>query len=611
MVFADLGGFSAIPLTPLRVLRALLRQMPGVGDKVPANLDDAARLWQSVTEQNPPAVLLDNAANESQIRPVLSLNPRSAVIVTSRRTLAGLEGARRVSLGPLSEYDSVLLLQSLIPSSQRDDGDLAQLAQLVDNVPLALRIAGNRIASRPGWKASDFAQRLRSAEDRLRLLVAGDLAVEAAFCLSYDDLDTGTAAVFRSISVIDGATFDARIVAATIEGDALETEIRLDELVDLGLLEARGGNRYRLHDLLRLFASDRLRSEVGPKGLAVRRDRLRSWLLGMLERAGAWFEPERAAEAGLRRLEHFADRATAGAWIRLEVDHWWPAMRSAAALGHHDVVVHTGDALHWFSDLWLDWGHWHELFSLAVASAEALDDLRLQATHLGYLAWAEMVEIGDFEAARLTAERALAAAEAAADDPQRGWANFYLAWALGSLGLLEKSEAATRASIDAFHRAGDRDGLAQAVLHQVDLGHRRGDFEGSRRQVVKFLAELQATPRRADDLVRTITEYSAYQFLTNSHLGLGQAQEAIESATAGLALAEELGSAGRIVAILKKRVLAQLAAGNEESAENDITRALAGMDRRSKDAYLRSQRTQLEELRKRLRPDADSGSTSA
>jgi len=60
--------------------------MPGVGDKVPANLDDAARLWQSVTEQNPPAVLLDNAANESQIRPVLSLNPRSAVIVTSRRT---------------------------------------------------------------------------------------------------------------------------------------------------------------------------------------------------------------------------------------------------------------------------------------------------------------------------------------------------------------------------------------------------------------------------------------------------------------------------------------------------------------------------------------------
>ncbi|MET0955781.1 MAG: helix-turn-helix domain-containing protein [Cryobacterium sp.] len=597
MLYVDLDGFSTSPLTPLQVLRALLRQIPGLAAKLPTSLDAAARLWQSATADSPPAVLLDNAANESQIRPVLSLDRRAVVVITSRRSLAGLEGVRRLTLGPLSADDSILLLSRLIPASQREAGDLRELAALSDHVPLALRIVGNRIASHPEWKAADFVVRMRSAENRLRLLVAGDLAVEAAFALSYDDLDAQNAALFRSIAAIDGATFDARIAAATAGADVLDTEARLDELTDLGLVEARGGNRYRLHDLIRLFALAALRAEEGSDGVADRRDRLRSWLLGSLERAGAWFEPDRAAADQNRTGTSFPDADTAQAWIRLEVVHWWPALRSAAALGEHAVVVDVTDALHWFSDLWVEWGHWHEFFSLAVASARALADPQLLATHLGYLAWAEIVEMGDPGAAVLTAGHALAAAEAAADDSQRGWAQYYLAWAQMVLREFDASAAAGRASVAAFNRAGNRDGAAQAMVMIGKVHGDRGDHELSIRDFEAVLRQVELTTGRDDDPVLKITATSAHRFITMNLLALGRPADAVASATAALALAEEIKSAAFIASALRMRVLAHIASGDACAAERDIDRALAGIASSTKDAYINEQRAHLEELR--------------
>ena len=139
---------------------------------------------------------------------------------------------------------------------------------------------------------------MRTSEDRLRLLVAGDLAVETAISLSYDELDPRTAALFRWISLIDGRTFGAHLAAAAARSaDLAEVESRLDDLTDLGMLEARGGDRYRLHDLMRLFGRSKLRMTVGPDEIARRRDHVRSWLLGSLERAGAWYEPMREPTA--------------------------------------------------------------------------------------------------------------------------------------------------------------------------------------------------------------------------------------------------------------------------------------------------------------------------
>jgi transcriptional regulator with XRE-family HTH domain len=600
MLYVDLDGFSGSPLTPLQVLRALLRQLPGLSEKLPTSLAAAARLWQSVTAENPPAVLLDNAANESQIRPVLTLDARSVVLVTSRRSLAGLEGVRRLTLGPLGEDDSVLLLSRLIPAAQREAGDLGELAALAGHIPLALRIIGNRIASHAEWQTADFVVRMRSAENRLRLLVAGDLAVEAAFALSYDDLDARNAALFRSIAVIDGATFDARIAAATMGADVLDTEARLDELTDLGLVEARGGNRYRLHDLIRLFALAALRTEEGPGAVPDRRDRLRTWLLGRLERAGAWFEPDRTADDHSSSGVSFPDADTAQAWIRLEVVHWWPALRSAAAVGDHAVVVDVADALHWFSELWVEWGHWHEFFSLAVASARTLADPRLEAMQLGYLAWAEIIEVGDPDAAALTAGRALVAADAADDDTQRGWALFYRGWAAMIRQHFDDAVEAAGAAVAAFNRAGNPDGASGAMVVIAMVHADRGEHEMSIRDFEAILQQVALVTGRENDLVRKITAGSAHRYITTSLLALGRSAEAVASATAALAIAEDINSAAAITSSLRMRVLAHIAAGDVTAAQEDINRALAGVGTSSRDAYINEQRVQLEELRATL-----------
>ena len=599
VLWVDLDGFSGRPLTPLQVLRRLLRQMPGIGDKVPTELTEAVHMWRSATAEHPPTVLLDNAANESQLRPVLSLDARGRVVVTSRRSLAGLESAHRVTIGPMSPESSVAFLRHVIPSAQRSSGDLRELAQLCDHIPLALRIAGNRIASNPARQTADFLQRLRLQSNRLRMLVAGDLAVESAFELSYNDLEPRTAALFRAVSIVDGATFDGRIAAAIAGTEILDTEDRLDELTDLGLMEARGGNRYRVHDLVRLFASTRLAREVGESGVMQLRATLRSWLLGTLERAGAWFEPGRTPDDVSARGASFPDNITAQAWIRLEEPHWWPAMRAAAAAGDHHLVVDVADSLHWFSELWADWGHWCDFFSLAITSARALNDPRLEAMHLGYLVWSMWVERGDNVEAAEVARRAIAAAELSGDAAQIGWSHFYLGVTLRRSGITEGGTAIVLASLSAFREAGDQDGAAQAMVLMGQFHDQVGDHSAAIhdiQQVIESSTQSESTTLR---LVHLITLLSAYQTLPKSFTALGRHSEAIDAATAGVAIAREVGAGSRTASALSTRAIAKIAAGDLEGAATDVDDALGELQTYGDDPFVLAGQTKkhLEALR--------------
>ncbi|MCK9794230.1 helix-turn-helix domain-containing protein [Isoptericola sp. 4D.3] len=581
VLFLDLDGLSPCPLTPIQVIGALLRQVPGAGDAVPRTLDDAVRRWRTVTAERSVTVLLDNADSERQIRPVLTVHGDSAVVVTSRRALAGLEGVRRITLGPLRPEESVELLAKIIPADQRDAGDLRELAELSSHVPLAMRIAGNRIASTPAVHAGDFSARIRSAENRIRMLVAGDLAVEAAFTLSYEDLEPPVATLFRSISVIDAGTFDARIAAATLASAVStgEVEDRLDELTDLGLLEARGGNRYHLHDLVRLFAGSRqvaADAVDAPEAAQAPRDRLRRWLLGSLERAGAWFEPDRTPAGAGPTGVAFADAAAADAWIRLEEHHWWPAMQAAAKAGEHALVADVADSMHWFSELWADWGHWSQLFALAVDSSRALADKRLEAMHLGYLVWATVVETGDrLEGLRL-ARLAVTAAEESEDHQQLGWANFYLSWMLNENGL-DGSLPVCRTALLQFGLAGDSEGTTSASSLLGDLARATGDHERALAEYRAAYDDVQAGAP-ISTLAKTLLVSTLHFRMSEALVALDRPVEAIEAADRAIAVAEEVRGLTLVRISLRARAIAHLATGNGRGARSDIERALEGLD---------------------------------
>jgi hypothetical protein len=347
-----------------------------------------------------------------------------------------------------------------VPPGQRTDRDIVELARLCSDLPLALRIAGNRIASQPSRTAADFVRRLRSDDQRLRALVAGDLSAEAAFRLSYDDLDPFTAHVFRNLCLSYGLMFDVQLVAVLMDADPLDVEESLDELVELGLVEFIGQRRYRLHDLLRLFSSHELRHE-DEKFADRAQARLRSWLLSTAAMAGSLFAPN-AAPGQAGRPDWLADRECADQWLRWNREQWWPAFQHAARVGHDREVIGVAEALHWYAPTWMAWNSWQAFYLVSVEAARRVRDSRLESIQLGYLAWAELVEQGDARTALDRSQEALLAAEEANDDLARGWANLYKGRALNSLGDDAGATTALNESALAFDRAGYDTGAAQA-----------------------------------------------------------------------------------------------------------------------------------------------------
>lgn len=602
-LFVDLRGFSSEPLTPLDVLRSLLRQVNRIGEGAPITLDDAVRRWQRETEASVYLVLLDNAAHESQVRPVMTLDPRSRVVVTSRRSLAGLEGVRRVSLGPLGEEDAVLMLTRLIPESQTAAGDLRELAGLCEHIPLALRIVGHRIASRPATSTGKFLARLRAAENRLRLLVAGDLAVEAAFALSYDELDSASAALFRSISVINGPTFDARLAAAIDGSRVADIEDRLDDLTDLGLVEARGGNRYRVHDLLRIFGTALHKRESGQRGVADANRRLQTWLLNSLERGGAWFEPERSPETPSVVGITFPGPMSAEAWIRLEEPHWWPAMQEASRNGDHSTVVDVADALHWFSELWTDWGHWQQFFTLGVMSARAIGDPRLESIYLGYLAWAQVHETHDRNMPRRTALLAIEAADRSGDAQQRGWAHSYAAWTHYLLGRDGDAAEHSRVAIGHFGSAEKLDSAARAMWILTTATNDGRSHELALRAFEDLLDQTDSDSREKYRLVANLTRLVAYEYMTQRYSAIELHDKAIAVATLGVELTAQFASPIRSAGAFRQRIVAYIAAGDAVAAEADISTALAGLETVPLDSAYSWHREKLLALREGLVSD--------
>jgi transcriptional regulator with XRE-family HTH domain/tetratricopeptide (TPR) repeat protein len=467
--FIEALGMRPRPVGSDEILARILRAL-GVRDaQIPSDPAERAARYRQILRERRILVIIDDAASEAQVRPLLPGAGDSHLLVTSRRLLAGLEGVARLHLDPLPTADATGLLKRILADTPSHE-DLQRLVDVLGGLPLALRIAGNRLASRPQWSVGDLATRLAAAERRLDQLSAGDLTVAAAFGLSYEQLRDPTRRIFRRAALSAGADFGAALAAATGACTETAAEDELDELVDLGLLETAPHGRYRFHDLVRLYAIQRLDAEESPDDVTAARMRMVSWLLDTLAAAGDWFEPD-------GRTDGFTSADHADAWIRIEADHWLPALSTAADAGHHQTVVRAAGALHWFSDRWTHWPRWADVFTAGHDSAAQLGDTSLQAEFLNHTAWTHTIPGRDPRPALTLAGQAIALARSVGDRTQEAWALNYTAVAQRLLGQPQAALAAARAAADAFEQAGDPDAVCQILQTSADIAADLGDYD--------------------------------------------------------------------------------------------------------------------------------------
>src|SRR5215471_18536320 len=267
-LYVNLRGTEAQALAPAEVLGRFLRALGVQGQCLPEDVDSRAGLYRSLLADRRVLVVLDNAADEAQVRPLLPAGAGNAVLVTSRARLAGLTLAEVIDLGVLPAGQAVELLGKIVGAGRvaAEPEAASQIASLCGYLPLALRIVGARLAAKPHWRVQRLADRLAAHHRRLDELTVGDLEVRASFALSYRGVGELEQRAFRLLGLLQVPDFAPWMLAALLDvsaGDAEEIAERLADaqLVDAVAEDAAGHLRYRCHDLLRLFAAERLAAE--------------------------------------------------------------------------------------------------------------------------------------------------------------------------------------------------------------------------------------------------------------------------------------------------------------------------------------------------------------
>ncbi|MFF5721319.1 ATP-binding protein [Streptomyces buecherae] len=552
-LFVNLRGMDAEPTDPREALATLLRALEVAEHAIPHDLAGRSGLLRSLLAPRRLLLVLDNAAHEAQVRPLLPSLGGSLTVITSRSGLTGLEGVHRIALPLLRREESVELLTRVVGPARvgREAQAARDLTDLCGHLPLAIRIVGQRLAGRPQERLAKLVTQLTREERRLDLLHAGDLRVRAAFGLSYEQLSPASQTLLRRSALASGPDVSPE-TAALLAGVSLpEAELGLDELADRGLLQADPvAERYRFHDLLRLFATELVASEDGPATERTARDRTARWMLARATAAGLHFDAQRPAPPDeTADYPHGApgagpgepttgdpDPATAPAtraearrWLEAEWAQWLAALRHAAEAGWHRAVVDAAEAMHWFSDLTQHWELWVEVFRHAANAARALGSGHEEATQLNYLAWAYNLCVYDHHAALAAAQAAYVAARASGDQLQTGWALGYQAGALRRLGRLDEAVAGLREAAACHQRNATPEGRIAELTTLNFLGEVLRE-QGHAQQALDIHlrgAEIcrAGVPGLCPDLL-ALYQAATAQHVGNDHAALGQWQRA-------------------------------------------------------------------------------------
>jgi tetratricopeptide (TPR) repeat protein/transcriptional regulator with XRE-family HTH domain len=542
-LYVNLHGYEpAQRLGPSQVLDRFLRALSGRAEVLPADLEEQAASFRGLLVGRRALLVLDNASSPEQVRPLIPATP-SCVLITSRDLLAGMvatEGAQLLPLDVLAPGEALELLgRSAGAKRVKAEPDAAaEVVRLCGYLPLAVRIAGARLATRPAMRVATLVERLADERSRLTELSAGDVGVRASFAFSYQALSPGPARMFRRLGLVPGPDFACGVAAALTGQSAQAAESDLEALVDTHLLDiAPAPGRYRLHDLLRLYAREQAQAEETAQDRQDARRRMIEWYLDTADAAEQLLIP------GRRRLPYeptgrwgkpaFDTLGQALAWFELERASLVAVINEAAACGLHSFVWQLSDALLSFFLLRSHWGDWQATHRAGLAAAQEAGERLAEA-------WM-MVSLGQ-------CCRILRQFDQAADLNRRGLKIF------GELGNADgQARALTNLGRDyvklrRFSEAVDCLRQSLVTLRETDYPHRRG-------VALHYLGEAYRELHRFEEAVDCYQRSLAIRRALGNRwdeggnlCDLGQAyrelqrfEEAADSLRESLAIAREVG----------------------------------------------------------------------
>jgi len=569
-LFIDLHGYDDAPVQPGQALDALLRALGVTAEQIPPSTEERAGLYRSTLAAtgSPILIVADNASSEAQLRPLLpGLGPHR-VVVTSRHTLAGL-GGRLVDVMALDEAAAVTLLDAALRDARPEDdriGDdraaAARLAGICGGLPLALQIAAALLKADPTRTAGDLADELGNEVRRLEALRYDDgggisaPSVGVAFELSYRRLDEAAARVFRLLPVNPGPDASTAALAALTDMPVGEARAAIGQLVQAHLLETAAGStgRWRMHDLLRLYASQLSDVHADRDGREQARDRLLHYYLNTATLAAwsLWALPGELVPV------EFSSRDSALAWLDAERPSLVAAVTTAANTGQDQIVIQLLLQL----GRYLSWRRrFDDLLSAATLGRDAARrrrDRRNEAVALINLGLA-LRDVHRSEEAVTACHDAAAIYRKLGDQQGEGIALTNLSSALQEAGQFKKAVIACHEAAAIYRKLGDQHGEG-SVLINLALAH------GKEGRIKESILTLQDAVTIFRELGDPDSEGRALSNIGLTLLNIGWFEKAVDAYHDAITIFRETGDRHAEATALRNRGIALRKMGRLEEA---------------------------------------------
>ncbi|MFE2696962.1 AfsR/SARP family transcriptional regulator [Streptomyces mirabilis] len=479
-LYVNLQGASARAAEPEAVLGTFLRALGTTDSAIPESLDERAALYRATLDGRRVLVLLDNARDATQVRPLLPGTSGCATIVTSRVRMIDLAGAHLVDLDVMSPEEALQLFIRIVgePRVAAEREAALDVVAACGFLPLAIRIAASRLAARRTWTVSVLAAKLADERRRLNELQAGDLAVKATFDLGYNQLEPDQARAYRLLGLADSHDISLPAAAAMLALTVHEAEDLLESLVDTSLLESAAPGRYGYHDLVRLHArACAERDEQLPGESEAALSRLLDFYLARTAAAYATDRPGDRLTAHLEPTNSdraaFADANAALEWLFTEASALLASLRNARSSALRRAV----DTL-WAAFTLAESGTAQSQYATVAGAlrdtARREGDTHAEARATLCLAQVDLI-VGRFDSAEELAATAMSLAQNSRDVALRCWALNLRGSIAQYQGRHAEAEHHYSAALDAYRHDGDRPGEGSVLcnLSRVHLAQGR------------------------------------------------------------------------------------------------------------------------------------------